>query len=187
VVAHPTAKASTLLSTAAFIAERMGEEVLARVLAAAPADVRDLLGRVGPTDEVSFDDVRRLWRAADAVLAAQDPQWVERSGEFSIESTGLQLYGGILRKATPLAFLTQHVSLFRLYYHPGNMEPVESEDARAVLRLDGFDHGEPLFCRRQTGGLRCAITLAGGQDAHVEHVRCTLEGDAFCEWELRWS
>jgi hypothetical protein len=56
-----------------------------------------------------------------------------------------------------------------------------------VLRLVGFDHASPIFCRRQTGGLRQAVALAGGENPRVKHVRCVLEGDAFCEWELRWQ
>jgi predicted hydrocarbon binding protein len=31
------------------------------------------------------------------------------------------------------------------------------------------------------------LELAGGKDVRVMHVRCEHEGDAFCEWELRWS
>jgi predicted hydrocarbon binding protein len=31
------------------------------------------------------------------------------------------------------------------------------------------------------------VELAGGVDASVRHVRCAGEGDAFCEWELRWK
>jgi hypothetical protein len=125
------------------------------------------------------------------VIGGAVPDWPERAGAQAIESYGVQLYGGILRKASPLEFVTQSVSLFRLYYHPGDMkvveqEPVDEKGGRVVLRLVGFAHDSPLFCRRQTGGLMCALALAGGEDPHVRHVRCTLEGDAFCEWELRW-
>jgi hypothetical protein len=28
---------------------------------------------------------------------------------------------------------------------------------------------------------------AGGSEPRVTHVRCALEGDAFCEWELTWK
>jgi hypothetical protein len=128
-----------------------------------------------------------MWRAADHVLGAADPAWMERAGEFSIRSTGVQLYSGILRKNNPIEFLTQSVSLFRLYYHPGNMEVVAESPGYAVLRLVGFDPGTTLFCRRQTGGLCCALTLAGGVEPRARHVRCVLEGDAFCEWELSWA
>jgi hypothetical protein len=99
----------------------------------------------------------------------------------------VQLYSGILKKSNPTEFLTQSVSLFRLYYRPGNMEVVYEAPGTAVLRLVGFDAGTPLFCRRPTGGLECALKLAGGVAPRARHVRCALEGDAFCEWELGWG
>ena len=99
----------------------------------------------------------------------------------------MQLYSGILRKSTPTEFLTQSVSLFRLYYHPGDMQVVYDAPGAAALRLVRFDPETPLFCQRQTGGLRCALTLAGGLEPRTRHVRCSLEGDAFCEWELGWK
>jgi hypothetical protein len=86
-----------------------------------------------------------------------------------------------------MEFVTQSVSLFQLYYAPGDMVPVEVEPGRAVLRLDGFPTAGSLFCQRQTGGLRRAAELAGGQEVTVRHVRCEHEGDAYCEWEIRWS
>ena len=180
-------KGSTLLSTMTFVAETAGEEALARVVEALDAADRAALAGLAATDEVSFALLRRLWRAVDTVLGASRPDWPERSGEFSIESTGTRLYGGIVRKASPLEFLNQGVSLFQLYYRPGDMQVVETADDRAVLRLVGFDHDEPIFCRRQTGGLACALAIAGGHETSVAHVRCALEGDAFCEWELRWG
>jgi hypothetical protein len=97
------------------------------------------------------------------------------------------MYGGILKKKDPTEFLTQSVSLFRLYYHPGDMTVVENAHGRAVLRLIGFDGRTPLFCRRQVGGLTKALEIAGGESPVVRHVRCALEGDAFCEWELSWT
>ncbi|HKG95855.1 MAG TPA: hypothetical protein VKA84_28345 [Gemmatimonadaceae bacterium] len=181
------AKGSTLRATMEFVRGEHGSEALEQVLARMPAEERGKVERAAPTDELPFDLALELWRATDAVVGERDPGWMERAGEQSIESTGVQLYGGILRKSTPTEFLTQGVSLFQLYYHPGNMEVVEAEEGRAVLRLVGFDHPDPLFCRRQTGGLRQALTLAGGTSATARHVRCVNEGDAFCEWELGWK
>jgi hypothetical protein len=112
---------------------------------------------------------------------------MEQAGAFAIDSLGQQLYGGLLRKSSPMEFITQSVSLFRLYYAPGDMVPVELEGSRAVARLVDFPAIGPLFCRRQTGGLRRATELAGGKQVRVTHVRCEHEGDAYCEWELRWS
>lgn len=180
------AKGSTISSTLAYLREVQGDAPRERILARLAPDVRRVVMSAQPTDELPFAVTAALWHAVDAELGVTEPEWIENSGAFSIQSTGVQLYSGILRKSSPLEFLTQGISLFRLYYHPGDMQVVEQEDTRAVLRLIGFDHGTPLFCRRQTGGLHRALALAGGESPRVRHVRCSIEGDAFCEWEMGW-
>lgn len=180
------AKGSPLIATTQFIRSEKGQDVLERVLARLSDQDRNVITTCKPTDEVPLDLALALWRAADEELRGDEPEWVERAGGFAIEGPGVKMYSGLLRKSSPTEFLTQRVSLFKLYYHPGNMEVVEEEEEHAVLRLVGFDQADPLFCRRQTGGLRRALTEAGGQEPHVAHVRCVVEGDAFCEWELRW-
>ena len=184
--ATPQAKGSTLRSTLRYVESAHGEAVAAAVLDRLDAATRARIESAAPTDEVPIDLLRALWAAVDETVGKRDPGWPEKSGAFSIQSMGVQLYGGILKKRDPLEFLRQPVSLFRLYYQPGNMEVVEAEPGRAVLRLVGFP-GDPVFCRRQTGGLLRAIELAGGTLPSVRHVRCSVEGDAFCEWELRWE
>jgi hypothetical protein len=186
------AKGSTIRATLDFVETVSGAEARDRVLASLVARDRKRVRETASTDEVPFALWLRLSEATDRVLRDTVPDWPERAGARAIESLGVQLYGGILRKATPLAFATQSVSLFRLYYHPGDMKVVESEamgerGGRVVLRLVGFEHGSPFFCRRQTGGLAQAVAIAGGDRPRVRHVRCALEGDAFCEWELRWE
>jgi hypothetical protein len=185
-VASPQAKGSTLRSTLRYVETELGADGVARVLARLPEQERARVEAVSPTDEVPIELLRSLWAAVDAEIGRRDPSWPERSGAFSIQGMGQQLYGGILRKKDPLEFLSQPVSLFRLYYQPGDMQVVEAEPGRAVLRLVGFP-GDPVFCRRQTGGLLRAVELAGGVSPSVHHVRCSVEGDAFCEWELRWE
>ena len=186
VAAAPQAKGSTLRSTLRYVEAEYGADTAAAVLARLAADDRDRIETAGATEEVPVELLRALWDAVEATVGKRDPGWPEKSGAYSIQSMGVQLYGGILRKRDPLEFLSQPVSLFRLYYQPGNMEVVEAEPGRAVLRLVGFP-GDPVFCRRQTGGLLRAVELAGGVRPSVRHVRCSVEGDAFCEWELHWE
>ena len=181
------AKGSTLRSTLAFVRSIAGEDAAERVLHRLPPDELARVRAAAATDEVPLDLLLALWRATDAEIGAEHPDWPEQSGAYSIASAGVEHYSGILRKKSPAEFLLQRVSLFRLFYQPGNQEVVEEDDGRAVLRLVGFDPGDPIFCRRQTGGLLHAVELAGGTGAAVRHVRCSLQGDAFCEWELRWQ
>lgn len=182
-----SAKGAAVQSTLDFVGTEHGDVELARVLGALDPEVRREIGSCTPTSELPYAHLVRLWEAIDDVLRDVAPDWIERSGAHSIQSRGAQLYGGILRKSSPTEFLTQSVSLFRLFYHPGDMTVVEEEPGRAVLRLDGFDGGTTLFCRRQTGGLARALEIAGGERPTAAHVRCANEGDAFCEWELIWQ
>lgn len=180
------AKGSTLIATMDFVKTEKGSAVLDAIMKRLPEADSQTISKCPPTAEIPLDLLLTLWRAVDEELRGSDPQWVERAGGHSIEFTGVRLYSGILRKASPMEFLTQRISLFRLYYHPGNMELIEEHDGYAVTRLVGFDQADPLFCRRQTGGLRRALQEAGGEEPETSHVRCVNEGDAFCEWELRW-
>ncbi len=175
-----------MLSTLDFVRARFGADLTERIISGLPAQAGTALRRVAATDEIPYESLVQLWAEVQTVLTDRAPKWAEESGAHSIDSLGVQMYGGILRKDTPQAFLTQSISLFRLYYHPGDMEVVEDAAGRAVLRLVAFDPVTRLFCARQTGGLRRAIELAGGGGARVRHVRCAIEGDAFCEWELHW-
>lgn len=181
------ARGSALHATLNFLAADVGMETLRRIIQHLPAEHRERIETAAPVDEVPFEVLLALWRAADQVLQPDDPTWVERAGADSIGSLGMRRYGGILRKPSPLDFLTQRVSLFRLYYAPGDMQVVAQEPGRAVLRLTDWDTPDPLFCRRQTGGLQRAVELAGGANPAARHVRCVVEGDAFCEWELTWT
>ena len=181
------ARGSTAQTTLDFIRSAYGQETADAILGKLGPAERKQLQTAGTTDYLSYDRLLALWKAADQHLAPGHPDWMEQAGAYAIESLGQKLYGGLLHKASPVEFVTQSVSLFNLYYPQGTMEAVEVDDGRAVLRLVGFDALGKLFCRRQTGGLRIATELAGGKEVRVQHVRCALEGDAFCEWETRWS
>jgi hypothetical protein len=181
------AKGSTFHTTVDFIRAEYGDAILARILEDLSPEARATVTSAAATDEVDYEHLQELWTATDVMVGVADPGWMERAGAFSIGLRGAQMYGGILRKKDPTEFLTQSISLFKLYYRPGDIELVEHVTGRAVLRLVGFESRTTLFCRRQTGGLTKAIELAGGDHAVTRHVRCELEGDAFCEWELTWG
>lgn len=180
------AKGSTIRSTLDFLTREVGPETVETILSRLTWEERQLVESATPTVELPYEVSLSLWRAADHCLRDDDPTWVERAGSWALSSIGVQLYGGIIRKTTPEEFLAQQVSLFQLYYQPGNMEIVAQSPGYAVTRLIGFDPGDALLCRRLTAGWITTLTLARGREPSARHVRCTLEGDHFCEWEIRW-
>ncbi len=180
-------RGSTLRSTMEFLERELSATELAEVLGRLAPDERALLESAGLTEDVPFTVALSLWRSADRVLGAVQPDWPEHAGAESIRVRGMQLYSGLIQKPTPLEFLAGHISLFQRYYRPGNMIVAERTTGRATARLVGFEPGDQLFCRRLTGGWLAAIEIAGGRDADVTHPRCVLEGDPFCEWDVRWK
>ena len=180
------AKGSVIRATMGYLREVHGAGVLEQALAGLDPATRACCESAQATEEVPYAVARALWESAHGTLGASDVRWMEASGAYSIEQAGVQQYSGIVRKRSPSEFLTQSVSLFQLYYRPGDMQVVHQTPGVAVLRLVGFDAGTALFCARQTGGLRGAIQAAGGVQPWVRHVRCAFEGDAYCEWEIRW-
>lgn len=185
----PAARGSTIMATLEFLSSEKSPAIVRKVLDRLSKDERATISSLAATEEVPMSLPSKLWRAVDAEIGSTDSDWAERAGAFSIQLRGVQSYGGILRKTTPSEFLTQQVSLFNLYYHGGDMAVVEQATNRAILRLSGMstDDRDQLFCRRQTGGLERALSISGGKSARVRHVRCAVEGDAFCEWDVRWE
>lgn len=181
------ARGSTISSTLEFLRELTGKEGVSATLGELSPGDRRILSGLKDTDEVPYRALLSLWRAADGAIGGSDPHWIERSGSWAIEQGGMRLYSGLIKKPSPLEFLTQHISLFHLYYRPGDMVVVEQGKGRAVVRLVGFQPADTLFCRRLSGGWAAALRLAGGKDVVSVHSRCAMEGDLFCEWELRWS
>lgn len=179
-------RGSTVRSTVDFIRDLLPMPAVDKILNRLSLADRRAIQSVGDTDEIPYRIALALWRSVDQSLARTDPQWIDRSGSWSIERAGMRLYGGLIKKPSPVDFLNQHISLFHLYYRPGDMLVVEQSAGRAVMRLVGFEPQETLFCRRLNGGWLAALRIAGGRDVTSVHNRCSLEGDPFCEWELRW-
>ena len=179
-------KGSTVRSTMDYIAHALDDVERAGVLARLDPEDRRLILEVDAIAEVPYRVVLALWRSIDKVLGPRDPQWAERAGAEAIEVTGMQLYPELIARSTPLEWINQYVSLFQLYYRPGDMIKVDEGPHRITTRLVGFDDQDPLFCRRLVGGFLAAIRLARGRDVSVRHTRCVHEGDLFCEWESSW-
>lgn len=179
-------RGSTVRSTIDFLNDLLPVSDVDGILNRLSASDRKTIRSVGDTDEIPYRIALALWRSVDRAIGASDAHWIDRSGSWAIERAGMRLYGGLIKKPSPIEFLTQHISLFHLYYRPGDMLVAEQGAGRAVMRLVGFEPADTLFCRRLNGGWLAALRITGGKDVTSIHNRCTLEGDPFCEWELRW-
>src|ERR1019366_6549498 len=77
------AKGSTVQATIEFLVHAAGPEAVRTTLDALPAEQRARLAGVSARDEVPYADLVSLWQAADSLLAASDPGWMERQGAYA--------------------------------------------------------------------------------------------------------
>lgn len=180
-------RASTLRSTVEYLDRVLDRQTREATLARLPAAEREIVERAPEQEEVPYEIALHLWRAIDATLAPHDAQWMEHMGAYAIERAADHIGDVFLHRPSPLAFITQQVPLFRLYYRPGDMVVLDHGANHAIVRLVGFEPADPLFCRRFTGGWTAALQITGGRDVVIRHLRCACEGDLFCEWTLRWA
>ena len=180
-------RASTLRSTLEYVERELGSAGREAILAALPPAERDIVEQAPEQEEVSYDIALHLWRAIDGTLGPRDAEWMEHMGAYAIQRAADHIGDVFLHRPSPLAFITQQVPLFRLYYRPGDMVVLGHGANNAMVRLVGFEPKDPLFCRRFTGGWTAALEITGGRDVVIRHLRCACEGDLFCEWSLRWS
>ena len=180
-------RAYTLRSTMEYVARALDTAGREAILAALPATERDIIEHAPEHDEVPYEIALHLWRAIDTALGPRDAHWMEHMGAYAIQRAADHIGDIFLHRPSPLAFITQQVPLFRLYYRPGDMVVLGHGPDNAMIRLVGFEPKDPLFCRRFTGGWTAALEITGGRDVAIRHLRCACEGDLFCEWTLRWT
>lgn len=187
-------RGSVVVTTLDYLREQGGQALVARVLGRLSPDRRRDVQAIRPGDDLPWSVAIDLWRAADLVLGKRSPAWTEQAGAFAaererasfVESVGLEPQGSLFAGRSPQEFVDRLASLFRRDFRGGDVASVFDEPGHLVLRLLELD-ADPLFCARQTGVLRGALEIAVGEQAGVEHARCAADGDAFCEWELRWA
>ena len=180
-------RAFTLRSTMEYVEQELHAAEREAILAMLPAAERKVIETASGQEEVPYEIALHLWRAIDATLGPRDAQWMEHMGAYAIQRAADRIGDVFLHRPSPLAFITQQVPLFRLYYRPGDMVVLGHGDHDAMIRLVGFEPKDSLFCRRFTGGWTAALQITGGRDVVIRHLRCTCEGDLFCEWTLRWA
>ena len=67
------------------------------------------------------------------------------------------------------------------------MEVVESRPNSAILRIKNFDEPTVESCDRQLGWMERAVELTGRKHVIMEHPKCRVRGDIYCEYHGRWD
>ncbi len=182
-------KGSALRSSVAFLQDRLGAEGFRRVLEKMdPGDRSILENPILQSNWYEFSLMLRLMEAATPLLphpGARSLPW--ELGRFSAEHGLTTLYRVFFKVADPGFIIRKASQVFSNYYDTGTMEMVSLENKVAVLRLTGFDQPGTVFCERLQGWMERTLEMSGAKTIVMSHPKCLARGDAFCEFQGRWS
>jgi hypothetical protein len=85
--------------------------------------------------------------------------------------------------------LRRSTILWRNYFDKGvlTMSLVDPKGGHAIARLEGFQQTIP-YCCGIAGMAKVVVRIAGeGKSCNVKKAKCTLWGDALCEFHYRWE
>jgi hypothetical protein len=182
-------KGVALKSTIEFLKARLGEEGFAKLLeSATPEEAAIFKAPVLLSNWYEFSLLRKLMKLAEgkvALTTGRSLPW--EMGRFSAEAALSSIYK-LFFKVADVSFIVKKASyLFPTLYDSGEMELVESRANGAIMRIKNFDEFSPEFCDRMQGWMERTVELTGHKRVIIEHPKCRVRGDAYCEYHGRWD
>lgn len=107
---------------------------------------------------------------------------IGRDGAANVEEV-IPGAGIMLKLASPKRLLNRARTLWSTYADFGDVEVLEMDEHRAVLRIYGFPKNDH-FCRTLEGLFEGLVQRAGGDEVHVREVDHDV--DHGCVFEGRW-
>jgi hypothetical protein len=180
-------KGTAVVASVRYVRERFGADALARVLARLAPDERQALAEgVLASSWYAMPLLLRFMQAAEAELAADEPEVIRRMGGASAEYGVTGVYKIFFKVGSPEFIIGRAARVFGSYYDTGSIRVVESRAGRAVLDLAGFE-GAPQFCQRILGWMETTVRMAGARNLRSEHALCVHRGDAVCRFVGDWD
>ena len=180
-------KGTAVLSSLRYVRERFGEEPLALVLAALPAEDAALCGGVLASSWYPMPAFLRFMQEAERQLGAQEPNLVLEMGRASCDYGITGVYKIFFKVGSPEFIIRRAARVFSSYYDTGRLEVVESEDGRCVVELRGLEGSARQFCERIYGWAQRTLELAGAKNLRSGHSSCVHRGDPVCRFEGHWD
>jgi uncharacterized protein (TIGR02265 family) len=177
-----------LLSRIKYVRDVAGEAGLQQVLAALPAEDRELLGGMIPL--ISWYPLElnlRLDAAIAAVLSPKDkPRAFLDMGRASAEKNLRGVHRTYVREGDPHYLLAAAPLIYAAYYGVGRRTYQKTGERTAVLRTFEAESVTAADCLTVVGWHQRAIELCGGQDVKVVETQCRARGAPHCEYHCEW-
>lgn len=112
-------------------------------------------------------------------------RFARQLGLQTVEQSFRRFYPSSPESLSPNTTLSALDILWRKYHTWASFEVTGSEDRSATVLFRG--PSESFACAFAEGWLEAVVTMSGGQEARVRHLRCSARGDEHCELTATWK
>lgn len=169
-----------------YVRER-GRDAEARVLAALPPDMRDILPAAIETHWYPFEFFSVFTETIDRELGDGDLALAYDMGRYNCDR-GLNTVMRLVFKFGNIGWLVDRASkAWSSHYDEGEIRVMQRDvGTQVVVEL----HGQTTACRAQCLGMKgwmVRATELSGEDRFVCDELCRATGDDVCRWTFRWT
>lgn len=175
------------LAAMKYIKQNYGEEGFAKVLESLPPEDRDVItGKLNPVTLYPMKAYISLLSATDKIFGKGDYALCSDIGRFEANETFSGLYKVFLEVGNPQAVIGKASLAWRTLHDAGSLEVERTSDKYVKGKVIDFPDSHKAFCNVLLGYFAKVIEMSGAKDLDVKEIKCRVNGDDYCEFEVRW-
>ena len=168
-----------------FVRDSLGEETLARTLAALPPHVAAEVDGILVSTWCGFESLVILDLTIARVVGRDSADLMRELGRYSAQINLSTLYRAFHRDDIH-EFFRRRANLHRQFQDFGDCVYEQLGSARARISIRNAACFSPAYCSSEAGYLEQVIATHGGSAASVIESACQCASDDHCTFELRW-
>ena len=168
-----------------FVRDRLGEETLARILAALPSHVAAEVDGILVSTWCSFESLIVLDLTIARVAGRDSVALMRDLGRHSAQINLSTLYRAFHRDDIH-EFFRRSANLHRQFQDFGDCVYEQLGPTSARISIRNAACFSPTYCSSEAGYLEHVISAHGGTSASVTESACQCVNDDHCTFELRW-
>jgi eukaryotic-like serine/threonine-protein kinase len=176
------------LAAIKYIKQNYKEEGFTKVIESlSPEDKDVVMGKLNPVTLYPMKAYINLLSAADKIFGQGDYALCSDIGRFEADETFSGLYKVFLEVGNPNAVIRKASLAWRTLHDAGDLEIEQTSDKFVRGKVTNFPDYHKAFCNVMFGYFAKVLEMSGAKDLAVKEVKCRVNGDDCCEFELTWA
>ena len=151
-----------------------------------PEDREELSGIVTPVKRFRESTNQALINNLVAEYLDGDPERAVVLGQHIIEEGLNTIYKVFFKVGSPKMIVSRAHRIWKRYHETGSLETFDVESHSIRVRLT-YAYNDHAFCRLITGTVIGALERSGAKNVRLEHEKCVVNRDPYCQYYVTWE